>query len=82
MDRDLGRETGVTGGKPESSTGSSRLDSALKFASDPKNKDAWMKEDLDAIAQQFVEANMADSIENARVILTHLNDEAIARLLA
>ena len=40
--------------KPKSS-GTSRLDSALKWASDPKNKDAWMKEALEAMCEGLPE---------------------------
>jgi len=40
------------------STGSGRLDSALKWASDPKNKDAWMKEHK---TQHEVYSSIADA---------------------
>ena len=42
-----------------SSSGTSRLDSALKWASDSKNKDAWMKEGFGGISDEALEAAAA-----------------------
>ena len=56
-------------------TGSARLNKALTGIG------KW-NEELDPLAQHFVENNLCDSIESARVVLTHLDEEALKRLLS
>ena len=68
----VSRATGRTV-KPMAST--PRLDAATSGIG------KW-NEELEPLAQHFVENNLCDSIESARVILTHLDQEALQRLLS